>query len=112
MNVAAKSGFTAVAVNPYTNPYTDSKAAIEFLVNKANHSATQLFPIGALTQEGKGIEMAELFDMKQSGAIAFGDYSRPVQNDNLMKIALLYAQNFDGLVMSFPMNKSISREGI
>lgn len=112
LEVAAKSGFTAVAVNPYTNPYTDSKADVEFLINKANNSATKLFPIGALTQEAKGIELAELYDMQQSGAVAFGDYAKPIHNDNLMKIALLYAQNFDGLVMSFPKNKSIAGEGI
>ena len=112
LQVAAKSGFTAVAVNPYTHPYIDSKADVQFLINKAHNSATDLYPIGALTQAAKGIEMAELFDMKQSGAIAFGDYGLPIQNDNLMKIALLYAQNFDGLVMSFPKNKSITGEGI
>jgi dihydroorotase len=112
LKVASRSGFTAVAVNPYTHPYTDSKADVEFLIHKANNSPTELYPIGALTQEAKGIEMAELFDMKQSGAIAFGDYGRPIQNDKLMSIALLYAQNFDGLVMSFPKNMSITAEGI
>ncbi len=111
LKAASKSGFTAVAVNPNTQPYTDSKADIQFLINKANNNATELFPIGALTQEAKGIEMAELFDMQQSGAIAFGDYGHPIQNDKLMSIALLYAQNFDGLVMSFPSNSSISGEG-
>ena len=112
LEVASKSGFTAVAVNPNTNPVIDSKSDVEFLINKANGSATQLFPIGALTQGSRGIEMAELYDMKQSGAIAFGDYSKPISNDNLMKVALLYAQNFDGLVLSFPKNKSIAGEGI
>lgn len=112
LEVASKNGFTAVAVNPNTNPVIDSKSDVEFLINKANGSATQLFPIGALTQGSKGIDMAELYDMQQSGAIAFGDYSKPISNDNLMKVALLYAQNFDGLVLSFPKNKSIAGEGI
>ena len=53
--------------------------------------------------------MAELFDMQQSGAIAFGDYNRSIVNDNLMKVALLYAQNFDGLILSFPKNNSIRK---
>jgi dihydroorotase len=56
--------------------------------------------------------MAELYDMQQSGAIAFGDYNKPIENDNLMKIALLYAQNFNGLVLSFPKNNAIAGEGI
>ena len=112
LTVAAKSGFTAVAVNANSNPVIDNKSGVEFLINKAQGFATKLYPIAALTKESKGIEMAELYDMQQSGAIAFSDYNKPISNDNLMKIALLYAQNFDGLVLSFPKNKAIAGEGI
>ncbi|WP_158838080.1 dihydroorotase [Polaribacter sp. L3A8] len=112
LNVAAKSGFTAVAVNANSNPVIDNKAAVEFLIHKAAGFATNLYPIAALTQNSEGIDMAELYDMQQSGAIAFADYNQPVANDNLMKIALLYAQNFNGLVFSFPKNNSIAGEGI
>lgn len=112
LQVAAKSGFTSIAVNANTNPIIDSKSDVEFLVNKANNSAINLYPIAALTQKSKGIEMAELYDMQQSGAIAFGDYNKAVENDNLMKVALLYAQNFNGLVLSFPKNNAIAGEGI
>ena len=111
LETAAKSGFTAVAVNPNTHPIVDHKAAIEFLINKANGYATKLYPIGALTKQSAGKDMAELYDMQQSGAIAFGDYSTPINNDNLMKISLLYAQNFNGLIQSFPKNESIAAEG-
>jgi dihydroorotase len=111
LTVAAKSGFTSVAVNANTNPIIDHKSAVEFIRNKSKGFATNLYPIGALTQESKGLEMAELYDMQQSGAIAFGDYNSPITNDNLMKIALLYAQNFNGLIYSFPKNTSIAGEG-
>tara|TARA_B100000795_G_scaffold20037_1_gene13405 strand:- start:6081 stop:7340 length:1260 start_codon:yes stop_codon:yes gene_type:complete len=112
LNVAAKSGFTAVAVNANTNPIIDNKSAIEFLINKSSNSATRLYPIGALTKGSKGMNMAELYDMKKSGAIAFSDYKKPVLNDNLLKIALQYTQDFNGLIFSFPRNNSISGEGI
>ncbi|WP_435263352.1 dihydroorotase [Tenacibaculum sp. nBUS_03] len=112
LDVAAKSGFTEIAVNPNTNPVTENKAAVEFLINKATNFATNLYPIGTLTQQSKGVEMAELYDMQQSGAIAFGDYNKPINNDNLLKIALLYAQNFNGLVLSFPKNKAIAGDGV
>ena len=112
LNTAAKSGFTAVAVNPNTQPVVDHKSAVEFLVNKANGYATKLYPIGALTQQSGGENMAELYDMQQSGAIAFGDYNKPISNDNLMKISLLYAQNFNGLILSFPKNESIAANGL
>jgi len=55
--------------------------------------------------------LAELYDMQNSGAIAFGDYNKSIDNANLMKIGLLYAQNFDGLILSFPQDKSISNLG-
>ena len=112
LNVAAKSGFTAVAINANTNPVIDNKSAVEFLINKSSGFATKIYPIGALTQESKGIDMAELYDMQQSGAIAFADYNSPIENDNLLKVALQYAQNFDGRIFSFPKNSSIAGEGI
>ena len=79
---------------------------------KFDISITTLFPIASLTQKSEGKEMAELYDMQQSGAIAFGDYNKSIANDNLMKVALLYAQNFDGLIINFPKNNSIAAEGL
>ena len=111
MKTAAKSGFTAVALNPNTQPLIDNKSAVEFLINKAKNNVVSLHPIANLTQQAKGKELAELFDMSNSGAIAFGDYSTSIDNANLMKIALLYAQNFNGLVLSFPQDNSISNRG-
>ena len=112
LNTAAKSGFTAVAVNPNTFPVADNKSTIEFLKNKASNFATKLYPIGNLTKGAESKDIAELFDMQNYGAIAFGDYNKPVSNPNLLKIGLQYAQNFDGLIMSFPQDNSIASEGL
>lgn len=112
LKTAAKSGFTAVAVNPNTNPIADNKSAIEFIKNKGANFATNLYPIGSLTKRAESKDIAELFDMKNSGAIAFGDYNKPVCNANLLKIALQYAQNFNGLVLSFPQDNSIAQNGL
>ena len=112
LNTAAKSGFTAVAVNPNTHPVADNKSTIEFLKNKACNFATKLYPIGNLTKAAESKDIAELYDMQNYGAVAFGDYNKPVCNPNLLKIALQYAQNFNGLVMSFPQDNSIASEGL
>jgi len=111
LNVAAKSGFTAIALNANSNPLIDNKSAVEFLINKAINHAVSLYPIANLTQKAEGIELAELFDMLNSGAIAFGDYNAGIENANLMKLALLYAQNFGGLILSFPQNNSMANNG-
>ena len=111
LEVAARSGFTKIALNPNTHPLIDNKSAVEFLIQKSSSSAVDLYPIANLTQGARGKEMAELFDMKNSGAIAFGDYNKSVENANLLKIALLYVQNFEGIVMSFPEDAGIGTHG-
>ncbi len=110
--VAAKSGFTGIALNPNTLPITDTGASVGFLIGKALKNPVNLYPIGALTTKSEGVEMAELYDMYQAGAVAFGDYKKSIQNPNLLKIALLYAQNFNGLVLSYPQDPDIAGKGM
>lgn len=112
LKVAAKSGFTSIAVNPNTLPVTDTNAAVSFLKNKAAGNAVSLYPIGALTRNAEGIDLAELYDMQQAGAVAFGDYQHSISNPNLIKIALQYAQGFDGLVLSFPQENDLIIKGV
>ncbi|WP_431134835.1 dihydroorotase [Psychroserpens mesophilus] len=112
LKTAACSGFTSVAVNANTNPVIDSNADISFLKSKAEKRATNLYPIGALTRNSEGKDLAELFDMKNAGAVAFYDYQHPINNPNMMKLALQYASNFDGLVCSFPQESKISGLGV
>ena len=112
LKVAAKSGFTSIAVNPNTLPVTDTNAAVSFLKNKAAGNAVSLYPIGALTRNAEGTDLAELYDMQQAGAVAFGDYQHSISNPNLIKIALQYAQGFDGLVLSFPQENDLIIKGV
>lgn len=108
---AARSGFTAIALNPANNPVTDNKGSVSFLRSKAENQPVTLYPIGALTRKCEGEDLAELYDMQQAGAIAFGDFKKPVKNPNMLKIALQYSQNFDGLVISFSQDPKIAGMG-
>jgi dihydroorotase len=112
LRTAALSGFTSVAVNSNTHPVIDSYADISFLKSKSAKNAVQLLPIGALTKHSEGTELAELFDMTSAGSVAFYDYQKPINNPNLMKLALQYASNFGGLVCSFPQESKISGHGV
>ena len=112
LDVAAKSGFTAIALQPNSFPIIDNQSQVNFVVNKAHGFATQLYPIGALTKQSEGKDMAELYDMKKAGAIAFGDYTKSLNNANLLKIALQYVQDFDGLVIAFAQDENIKGNGV
>ena len=112
LQVAAKSGFTAIALQPNSFPVIDNQSQIHFVQSKAKNAATQLYPIGALTKESLGKDLAEMFDMKNAGAIAFGDYTKSLSNSNLLKIALQYAQDFEGLVIAFSQDSDLKGNGV
>lgn len=112
LNVAASSGFTAVALNPNTHPIVDTSSDVTFVKKMAEGHATSLYPIGALTRNSESVDLAELYDMQQSGAVAYGDYQTPIKNPNLLKIALQYTQGFNGLVLSFPQEQQIAGKGM
>lgn len=112
LNTASKSGFTAIALQPNSFPIIDNQSQVNFVLNKAHGFATQLSPIGALTKESEGKDMAELYDMKKAGAVAFGDYNKSLDNANLLKIALQYVQDFDGLVIAFAQDEKIKGSGV
>ncbi|WP_242134847.1 dihydroorotase [Aestuariivivens marinum] len=112
LKTAAASGFTTVVMNSNTNPVIDTNADIAFVLSKSANHAVTLLPLGALTRSSKGEDLAELFDMKMAGAVAFYDYKTAVTNPNMMKIALQYACNFNGLVCSFPQENKITRNGV
>lgn len=112
LKVASKSGFTAVALQPNSNPVIDNQSQVRFVLDQARNQATTLYPIGALTRGSEGVDLAELFDMKNAGAIGFGDYKKALQNANLQKIALQYVQDFDGLLIAFCQDSALKGSGI
>ena len=112
LKTAAASGFTTVAMNANTHPVIDSNSDVTFVYSKAQHHAVKLLAVGALTKDGNGEDLAELYDMKSAGAVAYYDYKKSIVNPNLMKLALQYASNFDGLVISFPQDNKITGLGV
>ena len=82
-----------------------------YVKSKNKNKALKIHPLGALTVKSEGSEMAELHEMFDSGAVGFYDYKTSVKNPNLLKTALQYVQHFDGLIMTFPFEKSICQNG-
>ena len=108
---ASFSGFTDIVLNPETQPYLDTKADISYIKSNSKDFVTKIHPLGCLTKEAKSKKLADLFEMFESGAVGFYDFKRPITNSNLIKIALQYVQNFNGLVISFPYEKSLCPNG-
>lgn len=113
MSAAAAGGFTGVAVMPSTHPPVHTKAEVEYIINKTSgiSSPVQVHPIGAISHNLEGKDISEMYDMHLSGAVAFSDDKKPVTNSGLLMRALLYAKNFNGLVIAHCDDKSISQDG-
>lgn len=105
---AAAGGFTGLAVLPNSKPVVQSKGEVAYLINKAKGNLVDVLPIGAISQQLEGKELAELYDMQEAGAIAFSDGNKPIVDDGFMSRALQYAKGFKGLLMVYPENKSIA----
>ncbi|MBB6107291.1 dihydroorotase [Mucilaginibacter lappiensis] len=105
---AAAGGFTGIALMPNTTPPVHSKAEIEYLLNRAKNNLVDVYPLGTISHKREGKDLAEMYDMYLSGARAFTDGNRPVQDAGLMERALLYAQGFDAMVFSYPEDTAIA----
>ncbi|WP_317897569.1 dihydroorotase [Aurantibacillus circumpalustris] len=108
---AAAGGFTAVCVHNYNLPALDNKSQIEYLINKTRNKIVSVLPFGTITVGGNGKDMAEMYDMKMSGAIAFSDYKHPIKDAGMVMRALQYADNIETLVVTHCNDESISMAG-
>ncbi len=109
---AAAGGYTDVFLLPNTNPVVDSKAQVEYLRQRSATQPVNLHPIGAVTRQTEGKDLAEMYDMRSSGAIAFSDGIRSIQSAGLLVKALQYIKAFGGIIIQLPDDQSISPHGL
>ncbi|MEP7267037.1 MAG: dihydroorotase [Saprospiraceae bacterium] len=108
---AALGGYTTVAVFPNTLPVIQSKSEIEYIKQKTKSLPANIIPVGALSKQCEGKEIAELIDMYQNGAIAFSDGKSPVQDTGVILRAMLYSRHFNGLIINQPEDSAIAALG-
>jgi dihydroorotase len=106
---AAVGGYTALANFPNTNPTIHSKSEVSYLKNHSN--LVTFFPIGALSRDCKGVDLAELYEMAAIGALAFSDGEHAIQSAGLMKRGLEYLKGINGLLINAPSDKSLAKGG-
>jgi dihydroorotase len=109
---AAHGGYTHVFLTPNTNPITQNKAGVQYINDKKTSHPVQLHPIGAVTKNTEGKELTEMYDMKNSGAIAFSDGSKSIQSAGLLIKALQYIKAFNGNIIQVPDDRTIAPHGL
>jgi len=109
---AAAGGFTDVMVLPNTKPVVHNKSGVEYMVQRSKTLPANIHPIGAVTRETEGKELAEMYDMEASGAVAFSDGVHSIQSAGLLLKALQYLKAIDRTIIQVPEDKSIAGPGL
>src|SRR6266566_4371453 len=110
---ALAGGVTSVACMPNTEPALDNQAAAEFVHLQAQRAGNaNVFPVGAVTKERKGAELAEIGGLIDGGAVAFTDDGSPVVSAEIMRRALEYCKMFDKAVLSHCEDLDLTRGGV
>lgn len=94
IRAAAAGGIARIGIFPNLHPVTDHRVQIQFIQSVARELGSNVLPFGAVSVGLEGSEMAELYDMYVSGAVAFTDADRPIQKTGLLLRALRYTQPF------------------
>ena len=93
---AARGGFTTICCMPNTNPAIDSASVVDYVLYKAREAnVVRVLPIGCVTKNRAGHELAELWELSQAGVIGFSDDGSPVADAHLMRQALVYARGLE-----------------
>lgn len=93
---AAAGGFTSICCMPNTQPVNDNATVTSYIVDRARRFAmVNVFPIGAITKNSTGEELAAIASMKQAGIVAISDDGKPVMNARVVRRAMEYARALD-----------------
>jgi dihydroorotase len=109
---AAAGGFTSICCMPNTMPVNDNATVTSYIVERARHlSPVNVFPIGAITKNSAGEELASIGAMKQAGIVAISDDGRPVMNSRVMRRAMELAAGWNLPVIDHCEDLNLSAGG-
>ena len=109
---ALAGGYGHVFLIPNTKPVIQNKPQVSYLVEQGKQLPVNIYPIGAISKNIEGKDLAEMYEMKMTGSIAFSDGTQPLQSAGLLLKALQYVIAIDGTIIQIPIDKSIVAFGL
>jgi len=110
---AVAGGFTSIACMPNTKPVNDSRSTTEFIIRKsAEASLANVYPVGAISMNSDGSQLADFWDLKEAGIVAVSDDGKPVMDSALMRRAMEYAHSLQLAVISHCEDTHLSANGL
>ncbi len=110
---AAAGGVTTILALPSTTPAVDDPAVVDFLLRRARDTGrVRVLPCAALTKGLRGEDLSEIGLLLQAGAIAFSEGSKSLANARVLRRAMVYARDFDALVIHFAEDRDLAADGV
>ena len=97
---AAAGGFTTVVCMPKTTPPADNVSTVQHIKDIIERDAlVKVYPTGTITLGQEGQHLAPIGSLQSAGVVAITDDGFCVQNNEIMRRAVEYANMFDLVVM-------------
>jgi dihydroorotase len=94
-----------------TQPVADHAGVIEQVLRLAREAGMcDVYPVGAITRDLAGAELAELGAMVAVGVRCFSDDGHPVHSARMMRQALTYARTWDAVVCNHAEEPTLTHD--
>lgn len=109
---AVAGGITTVVCQPNTAPTLDSTLTFDYLRLKSRETAyCNVRAYGCITKGMKGEELADMYSLKEAGAVGFTDDGLPVMNANVMRRAFEYSKNLNVVIAQHAEDLNLTNKG-
>lgn len=110
---ARAGGYSSILCMPNTKPANDNPETTRYILRRAREvGLVRVFPVGAISKNLEGRELADIEGMAGEGVIAVSDDGSCVRNESLMRRAMEIAKKLGLLVIDHPEDFSITRGGV
>ncbi len=109
---AMAGGYTGIACFPNSSPAIHNKSQVQYIIKNTKGGLVDFHPIAAVSENCKGKDITEMYDMEAAGAVAFSDGANPISDSGMMMRALQYVKPFEGLVINHPQDETTAHSGM
>ncbi len=110
---ANSSGITSICCPPDTDPVIDTPAVIELIHQRSRDAGrTNIYPLGALTQNLNSEQLAEMHILKQAGCIGVSNAYNSIDNAEVLRRAFEYAHSCDLTVFLYAEDNALKNNGV
>ncbi len=108
---AMAGGFSAVCTMPNTQPVTDNRETVEFILDEIKDHLLTIYPIAAITRGQQGAELVEMAELIDANVVAFSDDGKSVANSLVLRRAMEYARMFDVPIIEHCADAALAADG-